>query len=109
MKNAFVCERGSAIEYNTYENFKTSISQTQIQVTPQNTGYNIQYNSPSQGFVTVTWDNPMKVNSVNVDIGPYPRFDNEYCYQVFGTNTTKIHYNNMLLELDFTNVTRSYC
>lgn len=108
LKNAFVCEMGSANEYTTFENFTTLIRQAQIQVTPQKLGYNIRYNSPSQGFVTVAWDGAMIVNGVNIEIGPYPRFDNEYCYQVFGTNTTIIHYNDTLLELDFANITRSY-
>ena len=47
-------------------------------------------------------------NGIPVDLGPFSRFDNDFCYQVFGTNTTLIEFESQSLELDFESATRTY-
>ncbi len=108
LKNAYICEMGSADEYNTFENFKTSIKQADIDITKEKLGYNVCYNSPSQGIVTVAWNGPMQVGDETVDLGPYPRFENSYCNQEFGTKITTIEFDKSRLELDFNTWTRDY-
>jgi len=49
----------------------------------------------------VGWEGPMMVNGSAVDLGPYARWDNPYCYQVFGENVTRIRFNDTQLVLDF--------
>ena len=107
-KNVWIIELGSIEEYSSFNQFISEISQSQVKIIPQALGYNVQYNSPSQGLVSVTWNNPMYVNDKEIDLGPYPRFNNKYCYQDFGTKTTIIKFDNQMLELDFNNYSRIY-
>jgi len=107
-KNVWIIELGSIDEYSSFNQFISEVKQSQIKISPTVLGYNVQYNSPSQGLVRVSWDNPMYVNDKEIDLGPYPRFSNEYCYQDFGTKTTIIEFENQKLELNFNNYSRIY-
>jgi hypothetical protein len=71
-------------------------------------GYSIEYVSPTQGLIKVAWDGPMMAKNTPVDLGSYPRFENDYCYQDFNTFKTTIQYGTMTLALDFENATRTY-
>ncbi|MHA1323297.1 MAG: hypothetical protein ACTSRL_10910 [Candidatus Helarchaeota archaeon] len=107
-KNVWIVELGSIVEYGTFDNFTNLINQAPILVTPEAIGYRVNYRSPSQGLIQVAWEGPMNVNGTNIDLGPYPRFDNNYCYQEFGTNKTIIQFETQRLELNFDNSSRIY-
>ncbi|MFX1378610.1 MAG: hypothetical protein ACFFA4_05915 [Promethearchaeota archaeon] len=107
-KNLWIVELGSVDEYGSFNQFISDIQQSQIQVVPQALGFNVQYSSPSQGLVRVSWNGPMIVDGSEVDLGPYARFDNDYCYQNFDTKSTLIQFGNQSLELDFINASRIY-
>ncbi|MFX1572753.1 MAG: hypothetical protein ACFFB0_08390 [Promethearchaeota archaeon] len=107
-KNVWIIELGSVDEYKSFNQFISEISQSQVKIIPQVLGYNVQYNSPSQGLVSVSWYSPMYVNNIEIDLGPYPRFSNDYCYQDFGTKTAIIEFGNQKLVLNFNNYTRMY-
>ncbi len=107
-KNTYIVELGSVEEYGSFENFVTQIKQAQVSITPLSLGYDIHYTSPSQGAVSVAWNGPMTVAGINVDLGPYDRFNNTYCNQTFGINITDIQFNSTRLELNFDNCTRLY-
>jgi hypothetical protein len=101
-KNCWLVELGSSDEFGSFENFTAEISQATIQISPEAIGYSVNYDSPSQGSIDVAWDGPMEVNGTDIDLGPYPRFDNKFCYQAV------IQWDSHLLELDFGNGTRTY-
>ncbi|MFW9999689.1 MAG: hypothetical protein ACFE9Q_13050 [Candidatus Hodarchaeota archaeon] len=107
-KNLWIVELGSADEYGSFDQFISDIRQSHIQVTPQALGYSIRYTSPSQGQISVAWEGPMKVDGNEVDLGPYPRFENDFCYQDFGTKNTLIQFGNQSLVLNFDTVSRIY-
>ncbi|MFX1241770.1 MAG: hypothetical protein ACFFA7_11040 [Promethearchaeota archaeon] len=107
-KNLWIVELGSVNEYGSFNQFVSDIQQSQIQVVPQALGFNVQYSSPSQGLVSVSWDDHMVVGGSEIDLGPYARFDNDYCYQNFGTKSTLIQFGNQSLELNFINASRIY-
>jgi len=107
-KNLWIVEMGSVDEYASFNQFVSTIRQSNIEVTPQALGYNVHYTSPSLGVVSVAWDGIMQVDGNNIDLGPYPRFDNDYCYQDFGTKITLIEFGNQSLELNFNNYSRVY-
>jgi hypothetical protein len=50
----------------------------------------------------------MSVAGQSVDLGPFPRYDNPYCSQAFGTNVTVIEYENQSLTLNFATGERTY-
>ena len=107
-KNVYIVELGSEVEYGSFENFTSSILNTQVKINHLAVGYNIEYRSPTQGLVKVTWDGPMTVNGQSIDLGSYARFDNDFCFQEFNTLKTTIQYGTQTLELDFENATRTY-
>ncbi len=107
-KNVWIVELGSSDEYKSFKEFVSSVLQAPVKILPLALGYDVHYKSPSQGDIAVSWNGPMRVDGESVDTGPYPRFDNDYCYQEFGTNKTIIEYGSQRLELDFNTGTRTY-
>ena len=107
-KNVYIVELGSIEDYGTFANFTSSILATKVDVLHLSVGYSVKYVSPTQGLVRVAWDGPMTVKGVQVDLGSYARFDNNFCFQNFNSLKTTIQYGTMTLELDFENATRTY-
>lgn len=107
-KNVYIVELGSVLEYGSFENFTTSILNAPMKINHLSVGYNIEYASPTQGLVKVSWDGPMTVEGQNIDLGSYARFDNDFCFQDFNTLKMTINHGTMTLELDFENATRTY-
>jgi hypothetical protein len=106
--NAYIVELGSVDDYGTFENFTSSLLATRVSVQHLAVGYNIEYVSPTQGLVKVAWDGPMTIDGTSVDLGPYAKFDDDFCHQDFNTLRTTIEFMNMKLVLDFENATRIY-
>lgn len=107
-KNVWIVEMGSEAEYSSFNDFKTEILGATIKISPLSLGYDVEYESPSQGKASLSWDGDFLVNYTKVDIDSYARFDNQYCYQEFGTDKTIIEYGSNTLELDFNKLERSY-
>ena len=107
-KNAYIVELASIEDYATFEDFIEAILGAELKVKHLEIGFDIIYDSPSQGTIIVAWEGPMIVDHQNVDLGPFPRFDNDFCYQEFGTNITLIEFESQSLELDFDNGIRTY-
>ncbi len=106
-KNCWIVEMGSAAESGTFDEFICSIAAACVKISPQILGYQVGYESPSQGRVEVAWDGPMTVAGVPVDLGPYDRFDNTYSNTVYGSLKTVIEFDHERLNLDFSNANRS--
>lgn len=89
-KNAYIIELGSIDDYSSFSDFQEQISSASIKIKHLPIGYEIEYHSPIQGIITVSWDGDMIVDGSSVDLGPYPRIDNEYCQQAFGEKNATI-------------------
>jgi len=107
-KNLYVVELGDKDTYGSFKKFQDAILDIPMKVTPLSLGYDISYTSPSQGDVTVSWDESMYVDGKKVDLGDYKRFDNQYCQQDFYTSRTIIEHEGHYLELNFLNSSRYY-
>ncbi len=107
-KNLYIVELGDIEQYGSFENFMESILSSSLSVLQAPLGYEVQYNSPSRGKVAVSWDAPLTVNGNEIDLGPYERHDNKYCYQEFNTLKLEIKYGTQTLELDFELNNRNY-
>jgi len=44
----------------------------------------VHYNSPDHGEMTAGWEEPLVVAGQEVNLGPYPRFDNPWLRLEFG-------------------------
>ncbi len=107
-KNLWIVELGSVDEYGSFAQFISDIQQSQVQVIPHALGYSVRYSSPSQGLISVAWEGSMEVDGSEVDLGPYPRFENDYCYQDFDTKNTLIKFGDQSLVLNFDIASRIY-
>ena len=107
-KNAYILELGSIAEYASFEAFKTAILGTSVKITQLSIGFDISYDSPSRGLMTVAWEGDMYADGVKVDLGPFERFENDYCTQIFGTKITTITFEGQTLVLNFEANTRTY-
>ncbi len=94
--NVWIVELGDVEHYGSFSNFVTAIENATVHI-----GSSTHYESPSQGPVEVGWYGPMTVDGAQVDLGPYPRWDNKYAYQEFGTKVTEIYFGDKKLVLDF--------
>jgi len=102
-ENVYIIEMGDAENNGTFDNFVADIENAFVLVSDK-----VYYESPSRGFVKVGWTGPMIVRGVEVDLGPYPRWDNPYCYQEFDTGLTSIRFEGMSLELDWNTPRRAH-
>jgi len=107
-KNVWVVELGSKEEHGSFDDFVSQILDAKITIEPRNLGYDVTYDSPSQGKSTVGWGGAFKVDGEKIDLGDYDRFENAYCHQEFGTQKTFIEFEAQRLELNFENASRIY-
>lgn len=105
-KNVWIIELGSINESGSYKDYRKAILNAKIQILEKSVGYEILYESPSQGEIRLGWNKPMYVNKKEINLGPYERFDNPYCNQAFGTLKTIIEHNGQKLKLDFENMNK---
>eukprot|EP01022_Parablepharisma_sp_SALTPOND_P013647 TRINITY_DN1831_c0_g2_i1.p1 TRINITY_DN1831_c0_g2~~TRINITY_DN1831_c0_g2_i1.p1 ORF type:complete len:697 (+),score=53.19 TRINITY_DN1831_c0_g2_i1:85-2091(+) len=106
-KNTLIVEMGDP-DFGPFYTFVERISKSWVRVVPKTMGFNVEYVSPTQGRVKVSWDGPMTVQGKEVDLGPYPRFDNKYCRQEFGQDKSTIVFGGKALGLDFEKGKREY-
>jgi len=104
MQNVWICELGSQADNGDYETFKDDILQADIDYD----GFTVTYESPSRGTIIAPWLGEFIVDGNTVDTGPFPRWDNSYCYHEWDTNPYVIEFGSQRMELDFDNITRKY-
>lgn len=107
-KNAWIVEMGSSEEWGSFENFVSNISQAELNINPLSLGYDIHYISPSQGKIAVNWDSSLLIDNKSVDLGPYSRYNNTYCYSEYANRNITIQFDSQILNLDFITENRSY-
>ena len=95
-ENIWVVELGSVQESGSFTEFVSSIVEAQLTF-----GETVVYESPSVGLVEVGWEGPFTVAGKAIYLGPYPRWDNVYCEQEFGSDVTVIEHGGVRLVLDF--------
>ncbi len=104
ISNVWIVELGCADDNGSFEQFMADIENASVTVGEDG----VEYNSPSQGLATVAWDGPFVIEGINVDIGPYARWDNAYSQTEFGSERTIIEFGGQTLDLDFAGVRRRY-
>ncbi|WP_421119671.1 hypothetical protein ACE2AJ_20295 [Aquihabitans daechungensis] len=124
--NAWITEVADASDYDSFEDFVTTITATKPEATgsflcPDNarcvpTPITVTYDSPSQGVLTYGWDSskpvgeqvPFTVDGEKVDLHPEGiRWDAPYATAAFDDGVYSAELGGASLELDFTEVTRT--
>jgi len=96
LENVWIVELGSSDEWASFEDFVAAVSAAEVSADD-----GVVYASPSVGDVAVGWEGPMTVEGVDVDLGPYDRWDNAYAAVEHGAWATRIDLEDLRLVLDF--------
>lgn len=92
-KNVWICEMGSREEWEDFNQFVKVISATEVSTN----GLEVNYQSPTQGEISVGWDIPFKVDKKEQPTRWLNRYENPYCVAPF--NSLKIRINKGDKEL----------
>jgi hypothetical protein len=96
-ENVWIVELGDVASSGAFNDFVTAVSAAEVTITDEK----VRYDSPSQTVIEVGWTGDMTVGFGIADIGPYERFENDYCTQEFGDDRTIILHGYKRLDLDF--------
>jgi len=105
--NCWIVEIGTEEEYSSFDDFVNKICTSAVEINSQPLGYEVSYQSPSQGEITVAWDGPMNINNSVINFDGYDRWDCIYSQTPYGSLLTEIEFGGARLILDFDNITRT--
>ncbi len=108
-QNVFILEMGSLSESGPFEEFVAACEAAPVVTTavPDQDGnglpdgYDVSYESPSQGLMTFGWHAPLVVRGQEQPLTDYPRFDNPFVRADFGDTRFEISDGQYGLVLDF--------
>jgi hypothetical protein len=92
----WVVECGRKADFVSFDHFRAAIVASTVAVTPRPSagglsgGFDVVYDSPSQGRITFGWEAPLTVNGVETPITGFPRHDNPWAHTGFNTRTVQI-------------------
>ena len=112
--NVWIVEVGTAHQWGSFEAFKDAITATAPQVVDLGTdettflsrGFDVVYESPSQGHISFGWAQPLVVNGRTTATSDFPRYDNPWTTASAGSGHVLVEYGRFGLELDFVAGTR---
>jgi hypothetical protein len=96
LENVWVVELGSSEAWASFDDFVAALAAADVSADD-----GVVYASPSVGEVAVGWEGPMLVDGVEIDLGPYDRWDNAYASVEHGAWATRIDLDDQRLVLDF--------
>ncbi len=103
--NVWIVELGSLSEFpGGYSAFQDAFDESLVTVTPTALAFDVVYESPSQGVMTLGWEGPLNVAGVDHDLKDYPRFDNPFVQTAFEDTRYEISDGEYSLVLDFTDL-----
>lgn len=95
--NDWIVELGSSEEQGSFAEFADRLMAAKIEIS----GDVIRYHSPYRGVFEAGRQGPFMRDGVEVDLGPYPRFQNPFVQQTFGERCTTLDIAGRRLALDF--------
>jgi hypothetical protein len=111
--NVWIVECGNADTAGTFAEFRAHVgaSVPAITVLPatqggQPGGFDVVYDSPSQGHVTFGWEAPLTVAGVEIPQHGFPRYDNPWSQTPFDSQVADVARDGFGVHLDFIAATR---
>jgi hypothetical protein len=98
-KTIWICELGSAADYEDFDAFKVAILGASL--TANSAALTVDYDSPSQGRLAMGWEDPLMQDGVALDVGDYPRYENPYSSSAFPGDLISFELGGQFLRLDF--------
>jgi hypothetical protein len=112
--NTWIVECGRQADAGSFDAFRTAIAASAVSVTvlPRTAvdlpgGFDVVYESPSQGRITFGWDASFTIDGEEMPITGYPRRDNPWAHTAYGDRTTEIAVDGYRVALDFAAGTRT--
>ncbi|MCK6555863.1 hypothetical protein L6Q96_15000 [Candidatus Binatia bacterium] len=109
----WIVECGRKVQWGGFEAFRSAIVASRVVVTSRgpvqagvSPGYDVEYDSPSQGRIAFGWEAPFVVRGVEQPLSGYPRFDNPWSQTPFNTRTMRIEAGEVGVVLDFERTVR---
>lgn len=114
--NVWIVEVGSGTGHQDFERFVDAVTGAGVIVErlgPEPAdGFDVRYDSPSQGTVTARWGRPIEhdptfaVDGRPVELAGYPRWDSPWARVPWGDTTYEVDADGWTLLLDFATATR---
>jgi hypothetical protein len=112
--NVWIVECASRSTAGSFASFRRLIQACPVQVTTRgpssngiSPGYDVVYDSPSQGRMTFGWEAPFTVRSRPISLGSFSRYDNPWVRTAFTSQTVDIRRGPYGVTLDFAGKTRT--
>jgi len=107
--NVWIVECGRAADSGSFAAFRDAVAGAAIDVTPLGPGqesgiadgFDVVYESPSQGRITFGWQAPLVVRGVEQPLGGFARFDNPFAQTPFDASVVDIAAEGYGVRLDF--------
>jgi hypothetical protein len=107
--NVWIVECGNRADWESFAAFRTAISAAAVEVTPRpgfQQGFDVVYESPSQGRVTFGWEAPFTVKGSEISTSG-KRFDNPWSQTELDARVTEIEAEGFGVSLDFDRARRN--
>lgn len=103
LPNFWICELGRASDYESFDAFMEALANSTISYD----GFTVSYHSPTQGLIETGFGLPFTVEGTLMDIKHYPRYQNPYAVEVFGSNPIVINHGTKQLTLNYETAQRT--
>ena len=110
--NVWIVECGNKAKNGSFEHFRADIAAAAITITDRGkangfqAGYDVAYDSPSQGHITFGWQAPLTVQGTEVPINGFPRHDNPWAQTTFNTRSAHLEKDGVGVDIDVENGVR---
>lgn len=111
--NVWIVECGDADSAGSFVDFRASItaSAPAISARPPSSnglpgGFDVVYDSPSQGHITFGWEAPLTIDGIAIAQRDFARYDNPWSQTPFDTHVTEVAVDGFGFRLDFAAGTR---
>ncbi len=101
-QNVWLTQLGRSADDGSFEEFIEAITNAPLDVD----GLSVEFGSPGNGLIAFSWDDPLTLDSEEIPLRDYPRWDNPYSQTEFGSSQFEIDFAGEGLSLDFETATR---
>lgn len=111
--NVWIVECGRAVDWGDFAAFRAAVAAAAITVTPRPPvnnvldGFDVAYDSPSQGLLTFGWKAPFIRETNQIPIGEFPRRDNPWAQTPYAATQHTIAVEGYRIDIDFEAGTRT--
>jgi hypothetical protein len=103
-QNVWLVQMGRAAVDGEFSQFVQAVSSAPLEIK----GLNVTWTVPGTGTLHFCWNGPLTVDSLEVPLMGYPRWDNPYIRAEFGSTQFNVRQGDLTLKLDFDQLTRDF-